>query len=219
MLTKLDFVHSIIILSRSQQFPTSSSQNQVELVEWATGHFMHWKSFVKWEMQKTFILDQLENDWFKITTTSLRANELRWDIAFIGPIHHNKPNITYLFNKHGYLGQYHPFAISPTCRPCLRNVSRSMMTLSRCWRRTCTPRTTFYEPWQRQMPCMPTYDGSGLRLKPSESGWSIYSSNDTVTSYLKPLFDLNIFIAPQLGNNYTSPHHYVSPKYLWGPFY
>ena len=35
------FVHSIIILSRSQQFPTSSSQNQVELGEWATGHFMH----------------------------------------------------------------------------------------------------------------------------------------------------------------------------------
>ena len=36
------FVHSIIILSRSQQFPTSSSQNQVELGKWATGHFMHW---------------------------------------------------------------------------------------------------------------------------------------------------------------------------------
>ena len=35
------FVHSVIILSRSQQFPTSSSQNQVELGEWATGHFMH----------------------------------------------------------------------------------------------------------------------------------------------------------------------------------
>ena len=38
------FVHSIIILSRSQQFPTSSSQNQVELGEWATSHFMHWCS-------------------------------------------------------------------------------------------------------------------------------------------------------------------------------
>ena len=37
------FVHSIIILSRSQQFPTSSSQNQVELGEWATAHFMHCK--------------------------------------------------------------------------------------------------------------------------------------------------------------------------------
>ena len=36
------FVYFIIILSRSQQFPTSSSQNQVELGEWATGHFMHW---------------------------------------------------------------------------------------------------------------------------------------------------------------------------------
>ena len=36
------FVHSIFILSHSQQFPTSSSQNQVELGEWATGHFMHW---------------------------------------------------------------------------------------------------------------------------------------------------------------------------------
>ena len=35
------FVHSIIILSRSQQFPTSSSQNKVELGKWATGHFMH----------------------------------------------------------------------------------------------------------------------------------------------------------------------------------
>ena len=35
------FVHFIIILSRSQQFPTSSSQNQVELGEWATGDFMH----------------------------------------------------------------------------------------------------------------------------------------------------------------------------------
>ena len=35
------FVHSIIILSRSQQFPTSSSQSQVELGEWETGHFMH----------------------------------------------------------------------------------------------------------------------------------------------------------------------------------
>ena len=35
------FVYFIIILSRSQQFPTSSSQNQVELGEWATGHFMH----------------------------------------------------------------------------------------------------------------------------------------------------------------------------------
>ena len=35
------FVHSIIILSHSQQFPTSSSQNQVELGEWVTGHFMH----------------------------------------------------------------------------------------------------------------------------------------------------------------------------------
>ena len=35
------FVFFIIILSRSQQFPTSSSQNQVELGEWATGHFMH----------------------------------------------------------------------------------------------------------------------------------------------------------------------------------
>ena len=45
-LTKLDvFVYFIIILNRSQQFPTSSSQNQVELGEWATGHFMHW-SFV-----------------------------------------------------------------------------------------------------------------------------------------------------------------------------
>ena len=37
------FVHSIIILSRSQQFPTSSSQNQVELGEWASGHSMHWQ--------------------------------------------------------------------------------------------------------------------------------------------------------------------------------
>ena len=35
------FVHSIVILSRSRQFPTSSSQNQVELSEWATGHFIH----------------------------------------------------------------------------------------------------------------------------------------------------------------------------------
>ena len=35
------FVYFIIISSRSQQFPTSSSQNQVELGEWATGHFMH----------------------------------------------------------------------------------------------------------------------------------------------------------------------------------
>ena len=35
------FVYFIIILSRSQQFSTSSSQNQVELGEWATGHFMH----------------------------------------------------------------------------------------------------------------------------------------------------------------------------------
>ena len=35
------FVHFIIILSRSQQFPASLSQNQVELGEWATGHFMH----------------------------------------------------------------------------------------------------------------------------------------------------------------------------------
>ena len=35
------FVYFIIILSRSQQIPTSSSQNQVELGEWATGHFMH----------------------------------------------------------------------------------------------------------------------------------------------------------------------------------
>ena len=35
------FVYFIIILSHSQQFPTSSSQNQVELGEWATGHFMH----------------------------------------------------------------------------------------------------------------------------------------------------------------------------------
>ena len=40
------FVHSIIILSRSQQFPTSSSQNQVELGEWATGHFMHCRCIV-----------------------------------------------------------------------------------------------------------------------------------------------------------------------------
>ena len=32
------FVHFIIIFS---QFPTSSSQNQVELGEWVTGHFMH----------------------------------------------------------------------------------------------------------------------------------------------------------------------------------
>ena len=36
------FVYFIIKLSRSQQFPTGSSQNQVELGEWATGHFMHW---------------------------------------------------------------------------------------------------------------------------------------------------------------------------------
>ena len=35
------FVYFIITLSRSQQFPTSSSQNQVKLGEWATGHFMH----------------------------------------------------------------------------------------------------------------------------------------------------------------------------------
>ena len=35
------FVYFIIILSHSQQFPTSSSHNQVELGEWATGHFMH----------------------------------------------------------------------------------------------------------------------------------------------------------------------------------
>ena len=34
-------VYFISILSRSQQFPTSSSQNQVELGEWVTGHFMH----------------------------------------------------------------------------------------------------------------------------------------------------------------------------------
>ena len=39
-------VHFIIILSRSQQFPTSSSQNQVELGEWATGYFMHWVAIV-----------------------------------------------------------------------------------------------------------------------------------------------------------------------------
>ena len=39
------FVYFIIILSRSQQFPTSSSQNQVELGEWATGHFMHCRRF------------------------------------------------------------------------------------------------------------------------------------------------------------------------------
>ena len=36
------FVYFIIILSRSQQFPTSSSENQVELGKLATGHFMHW---------------------------------------------------------------------------------------------------------------------------------------------------------------------------------
>ena len=36
------FVYFIIILSHSQQFPTSSSQNQVEVGKWATGHFMHW---------------------------------------------------------------------------------------------------------------------------------------------------------------------------------
>ena len=35
------FVYFIIILSRSQQFPTSSSQNQVELGDWASSHFMH----------------------------------------------------------------------------------------------------------------------------------------------------------------------------------
>ena len=38
------FVYFIIILSRSQQFPTSSSQDQVELDEWGTGHFMHWNT-------------------------------------------------------------------------------------------------------------------------------------------------------------------------------
>ena len=35
------FVYFIIIISLSQQFPTSSSKNQVELGEWATCHFMH----------------------------------------------------------------------------------------------------------------------------------------------------------------------------------
>ena len=35
------FVYFIIVLSCSQQFPTSSKQNQVKLGEWATGHFMH----------------------------------------------------------------------------------------------------------------------------------------------------------------------------------
>ena len=41
------FVYFIIILSCSQQFPTSSSQNQVELGEWATGHFMHWLGAIR----------------------------------------------------------------------------------------------------------------------------------------------------------------------------
>ena len=45
------FVYFIIILSRSQQFPNSSSQNQVELGEWATGHFMHW--VMAWSHQAT----------------------------------------------------------------------------------------------------------------------------------------------------------------------
>ena len=44
------FVYSIIILSRSQQFPTSSSQNQVKLGEWATGHFMHCRKTLSREL-------------------------------------------------------------------------------------------------------------------------------------------------------------------------
>ena len=47
------FVYFIIILSRSQQFPTSSSQNQVELGEWATGHFMHWALTAQPQKTKT----------------------------------------------------------------------------------------------------------------------------------------------------------------------
>ena len=56
------FVHSIIIFSRSQQFPTSSSQNQVELGEWATGHFMHWTELVNrklhWWLVRNLILSK-----------------------------------------------------------------------------------------------------------------------------------------------------------------
>ena len=48
------FVYFIIILSCSQQFPTSSSQNQVELGEWATGHFMHWLLCIPHGLHYTF---------------------------------------------------------------------------------------------------------------------------------------------------------------------
>ena len=48
------FVYFIIILSRSQQFPTSSSQNQVELGEWPTGHFMHWNYTIVTEIFMKF---------------------------------------------------------------------------------------------------------------------------------------------------------------------
>ena len=51
------FVYFIIILSRSQQFPTSSSQNQVELDEWATGHIMHWKCIINLFEEKIWCLN------------------------------------------------------------------------------------------------------------------------------------------------------------------
>ena len=47
------FAYFIINLSRSQQFPTSSSQNQVELDERVTGHFMHWlRHWNQWKLNK-----------------------------------------------------------------------------------------------------------------------------------------------------------------------
>ena len=53
------FVHSIIILSNSQQFPTSSSQNQVELGEWATRHFMHCLTIELWDSKIRYLIVML----------------------------------------------------------------------------------------------------------------------------------------------------------------
>ena len=43
-------MYFIINLSGSQQFSGSSIQNQIELSEWATGRFMHWRSL--WTIRK-----------------------------------------------------------------------------------------------------------------------------------------------------------------------